>query len=152
MNFLKEGKQIEIKNNVISKLIFLFFTFLTEKIKTEQNIPSHLQLSSKNVKTVDTNVERTVGWTLEGSSTYWMIFCFGLIGLFVTPQTGAHQALLSTGFSRQEYWTELPFPSPGNLPDPGIESASPSWQADSLPLSQWFLDFGKSKRKGEKTN
>ena len=61
MNFLKEGKQIEIKNNVISKLIFLFFTFLTEKIKTEQNIPSHLQLSSKNVKTVDTNVERTVG-------------------------------------------------------------------------------------------
>ena len=37
------------------------------------------------------------------------------------------------GFSRQEYWSELPFPSPGNLPDPGIEPVSPSLQADSLP-------------------
>ena len=37
------------------------------------------------------------------------------------------------GFSRQEYWGELPFPSPGDLPDPGIESMSPALQADSLP-------------------
>ena len=41
--------------------------------------------------------------------------------LFVTPWTVAHQAPLSMGFSRQEYWTGLPFPPPGNLPDPGIE-------------------------------
>ena len=45
------------------------------------------------------------------------------------------QAPLSTGFSRQEYWSELPFPSPGDLPDPGTESAPPAWQVDSLPLS-----------------
>ena len=38
-------------------------------------------------------------------------------------------------FSRQEYWSGLPFPSPGDLPDPGIELESPHWQADSLPLS-----------------
>ena len=38
------------------------------------------------------------------------------------------------GLSRQEYWSELPFPSPGDLSDPGIELTSPSWQADSLPL------------------
>ena len=37
------------------------------------------------------------------------------------------------GFSRQEYWSELPFPSPGNLPDPGIEPRSPALQAGSLP-------------------
>ena len=43
--------------------------------------------------------------------------------------------LLSMGFSTQKYWSGLPFPSPGDLPDPGIEPASPAWQADSLPLS-----------------
>ena len=41
-----------------------------------------------------------------------------------------YQASLSVGFSRQEYWSELPFPSPGDLPDPGIESRSPKLQAD----------------------
>ena len=44
---------------------------------------------------------------------------------FVTPWTAACQAPLSVGFSRQEYWSGLPFPSPGNLPDPGIEPSSP---------------------------
>ena len=46
--------------------------------------------------------------------------------LFATPQTAACQALLSMGFSRQEYWSGLPFPSPGEFPDPGIEPASPA--------------------------
>ena len=46
-------------------------------------------------------------------------------GLFVTPWTAAYQAPLSIGFSRQEYWSGLPFPSPGGLPDPGIEPRSP---------------------------
>ena len=53
--------------------------------------------------------------------------------LFATPWTVAHQAPLSMGFSRQEYWRGLPCPSPGNLPNPGIESGSPSLQADPLP-------------------
>ena len=44
----------------------------------------------------------------------------------------AHQAPLSIGFSRQEHWSELPFPSAGDLPDPGIEPRSPTLQADSL--------------------
>jgi len=51
----------------------------------------------------------------------------------VTPWTVASQAPLSMGFSRQEYWSGLPFPSPGDLPDPGIESRSPALKADSLP-------------------
>ena len=45
----------------------------------------------------------------------------------------AHQASLSMGFPRQEYWSGLPFPSPGDLPDPGIKPGSPALQVDSLP-------------------
>ena len=45
---------------------------------------------------------------------------------------GAHQAPLSMEFSRQEYWSELPFPSPGDLTNPGIEPGSPALQSDSL--------------------
>ena len=50
-----------------------------------------------------------------------------------TPQTVACQAPLSMGFSRQEYWSGLPFPSPEDLPNPGIKPGSPTLQADSLP-------------------
>ena len=48
------------------------------------------------------------------------------VRLSVTLWTVAHQASLSMGFSRQEYWNGLPFPSPGNLPDPGIELMPPA--------------------------
>ena len=51
----------------------------------------------------------------------------------VTAWTVAHQAPLSIGFSRQEYWNGLPFPSPGDPHDPGIQPGSPALQADSLP-------------------
>ena len=55
------------------------------------------------------------------------------VQLFATPWTVARQAPLSMGFSKQEYWSGLPFPSPGDLPDPGIKPRSPAVQADSLP-------------------
>ena len=51
----------------------------------------------------------------------------------MTPWTVACQVPLSMGFSRQEYWNGWPFPSPADLPDPGIKLGSPAWQADSLP-------------------
>ena len=51
----------------------------------------------------------------------------------VTPWTLDYQAPLSMGFSRQEYWSGLPLPSPGDLPDPGVEPRSPTLQADALP-------------------
>ena len=51
----------------------------------------------------------------------------------VTPWAIARQAPLSMGFSRQEYWSVLPFSSPGHLPNPGVEPGSPTLQADSLP-------------------
>ena len=50
----------------------------------------------------------------------------------MTPWTVAYQAPLSMEFSRQEYWSALPFPSPGDLPDPGIELGSPALQVDSF--------------------
>ena len=56
-----------------------------------------------------------------------------LVRLSVTPRTIARQAPLSMGFSRQEYWGGLLFPSSRDLPDPGIEPGSPTLQADSLP-------------------
>ena len=55
----------------------------------------------------------------------------------LTPWTVACQAPLSMGFFRQEYWSGLPFPSPGDLPNPGIEPRSPALQADSLPTELW---------------
>ena len=56
-----------------------------------------------------------------------------LVQLFATAWTVAYQAPPSMGFSRQECWNGLLFPSPGDLPDPGIEARSPALQADALP-------------------
>ena len=53
-----------------------------------------------------------------------LLSCFSRVRLFATPWTAAYQAPLSMGFSRQEYWSGLPLPSPGDLPDPEIEPAS----------------------------
>ena len=67
-----------------------------------------------------------------------LLSCSSQVQLFVTPWTVAHQAPLSMGFSRQEYWSGLPCPPPGDLPSPGIKPmspASPALKADSLPLS-----------------
>ena len=56
----------------------------------------------------------------------------GRLRLFATPWTVAYQAPLSMGFSRQERWSGLPFPSPGDPLDPGIKPRSPALQADAL--------------------
>ena len=57
----------------------------------------------------------------------------GRVRLFATPCTVAYQGPLPMGFSRQEYRSGLPFPSPGDLPNPGIEPGSPALLADVLP-------------------
>ena len=56
----------------------------------------------------------------------YVLSCFSCVGLFVIPWTVAFQAPLSMGFSRQEYRSGLPFPPPGDLPDPGIEPKCPA--------------------------
>ena len=66
------------------------------------------------------------------------------VRLFATPWTVAYQASPSMGFSRQEYWSGLPFPSPGKLSDPGIEPRSPALEADTLtsepPGTRYSID------------
>ena len=63
----------------------------------------------------------------------WVCASHSVVSNSVTPWTVDHQALLSMGFSRQEYWSGLPCPSLGDLPDRGIKPRSPALQADSLP-------------------
>ena len=66
-----------------------------------------------------------------------VLSCFSCVQLFVTPWTVAHQAPLSLGFSKQEHWSGLSCPPPGDLPDPGTEPASlmsPALQVRSSPL------------------
>ena len=61
------------------------------------------------------------------------------VQLFATPWTAAYQAPLSVGFSKQEYWSGLPFPSPEHFPDPGIQPGSPALQANALTTAfYWF--------------
>ena len=86
--------------------------------------------------------------TLQGE---W-VKSLSCIRLFETPWTVAYETPLSIGFSRQEYWSGLPFLSPGDLPDPGIEPGSPVLQADSLPIELqsllipiiYFIQYGQS--------
>ena len=73
--------------------------------------------------------------TQQGAATAAAVQSLSCVQLFMTPWTAARQASLSMGLPRQEYWSELPFHSPGDLPYPGTEPMSPAWQADSLPLS-----------------
>ena len=68
-----------------------------------------------------------VGKTVERCSS------LSSVPVFATPWTVAHQAPLSMEFFRPEYWSGLPFPSPGGLPNPGFEPTSSASQADSLP-------------------
>ena len=62
------------------------------------------------------------------------VFSRSVVSDSAIPWTVARPAPLSMGFPRHEYWSGLPFPPPGNLPDPEIEPASPALQVDSLPL------------------
>ena len=80
---------------------------------------------------------RTLEWVAISFSNAWKwkvkVKSLSRVQLFVTPWTVAYQDPLSMGFSRQECWNGLPFPSPEDLPDPGIEPGSPALQADALP-------------------
>ena len=64
----------------------------------------------------------------------WKVKSLRCVRLFATPWTVAYQAPQSMEFSRQEYWSGLPFPSPQELPDPGIKPRSPALRADALPV------------------
>ena len=71
----------------------------------------------------------------DSGKSYMCAQLLSHVGLFMTPQTIACQAPLSMEFPRQEYWSGLPFPPPGDLPNPGFEPMSPALHAESLPLT-----------------
>ena len=72
-------------------------------------------------------------WTTEKDPRQGKAKLLSHVWLFATPWTVAHQAPPSMEFSRQEYWSGVPFPFLGDLPDPGIEPRSPALQPDALP-------------------
>ena len=85
------------------------------------------------------------GWgTKEPCAVIVAVQSLNHVQLFATPWTVARRAPLSMGFSRQEYWSGLPCPSPRDLPDPGVKSASPTLHVDSLPTElPWKSTFIK---------
>ena len=95
----------------------------TERLR---NMPqSHRStLEPKSTGSRDTQLSLTLKWS--------DVKLLSRVPLFATPWTVAYQAPPSMGFSRQECWSRLPFPSPGDLPNPGIEPWSPALQADAL--------------------
>ena len=96
---------------------------------------SHDSLNSERTQVVITNFlhyYRSLSLWTDRHKTYKCL-SLGHVWLFGTPWTVAHKAPPSMGFSRQEYWSGLPFPFPGDLPNSGIEPRSPVLQADSLP-------------------
>ena len=103
-------------------------------MKTSFNKHRHVFLNTRasdfdwNLKYISENVEKTIFSSPPHPYLYSVLVCvlshFSRVQLFVTPWTVAHQVPLSMGFSRQEYWSGLPRPPPGDLPNPGIEPMS----------------------------
>ena len=104
--------------------------------------PSYLKLQKLqpqcvlNMCCVKVETALHLWWNLLGEKPhshnfYCQVKSISRVRLFSTPWTVAYQALPSMGFSRQEYWSGLPFP-PEDLPDPGIEPKSPTLEADAL--------------------
>ena len=91
------------------------------------------KLSGKELKPATKLHGRASKWSFSLSCLF-LVSRFSCVRLLVTPWTVAHQAPLSMGCPRQEYWSGLPLLSPGDLPKPEIEYTSPAL-ADSLPLS-----------------
>ena len=108
-----------------------------KKIKNQTNLDLFLNKQWNSIPVLKTVIENTlIGHRPDIKSAQSDLISevksLSCVQLFATPWTVAHQALPSMEFSRQQYWSGLPFPSPGYLPDPGIEPRSPTLQADSL--------------------
>ena len=105
------------------------FIFLGSKITVDgdcsHEIKRHLLLGRKVTTSLD-SILKIRDITDKDLSHKVKVKSLSCVQLFVIPCTVAHQAPLTMGFSKQEYWSGLPFPSPGDLPDPGVEPRSPT--------------------------
>ena len=102
---------------------------MSEMRKLKQSMPNDLSKTTQHITdSTKIKLQPVSSWLLainqHHSEDVCMLSSFSHVQLFVTPWTVAHQAPLSMGFSRQEYWSESPFPSPGDLSNPGIKPES----------------------------
>ena len=97
----------------------------------------HSDMESLEVKSLQT-------YRVRKKKKCHSLSCVGSLAILWTV---VHQAPLSMGFPRQEYWSRFPFPSLGDLPDPGIKSTSPTLQADSLPSEPLGTYFSLKKKR-----
>ena len=102
--------------------MFCYFTAL----KTEKSFLAHRIYKNRPDSLLNPNT--------EDLKCKVKVKSFSCVQIFGTPWTGAHQAPPSMEFFRQEYWSGLPFPSPEDLPHPGIEPGSPALQADAFTI------------------
>ena len=108
--------------SVVYSLMFCYFTAL----KTEKSFLAHRIYKNRPDSLLNPNT--------EDLKCKVKVKSFSCVQIFGTPWTGAHQAPPSMEFFRQEYWSGLPFPSPEDLPHPGIEPGSPAVQADAFTI------------------
>ena len=93
---------------------------------------SHISYPGHQRAALDSINRSTIVHFCSCSQVILLLSSFSCVWFYAALQTAAHQAPLSIGFSRQEYWTGLTCPPPGDLPDPGIKPGSSALQADSL--------------------
>ena len=129
-----EGKGGQTPNQLLDIHLSLAYPFIL--------LTSQIYCNYSNPKVLAGNGTKTAGFPCSQphllAHAYqqrerWWWFSLSVVSDLATSRTVAHQAPLSMGFSRQEYWSWLPFPSPGHLPNSGIVPRSPALQADSLP-------------------
>ena len=135
-----------LKSYLLEPREFQFDFYLLEMSKKWMSIDScPPQLLGKGSFQVKKASEKAIKCFLVIVKFVYHVCLLSCVWRFATPWTVAHQVPLSMGLSRQEYWSGLLFPPPGDLPDPGIEPTSPVSPADSLPLhSMWSLFIMKS--------
>ena len=115
------------------------------KPKLCQTTQGTKQLGRPAYNLVDLSLPWTWGYTGTVKHCCQPLYTVKLLShiWFCNPWTAAHQAPLSMGFSSQGYWSALPFPSPGDLPNPGIKPRSPILQADSLQTGAYSFPIPK---------
>jgi len=106
-------------------------TTTTEGGKTKKK-EKRIYRASQNIRMINVFLESLLSESFPSLGVTPPYLCHSVMSNSATPWSIAHQAPLSMGFSRQEYWSGLPFPSPGDLPNPGIKPRSPTLQADAL--------------------
>ena len=117
------------------KKIIILILLANFSIQPQQGNGCYTFLPPWTTKKLDRPLEAAMRGSPEISYAQVHEFMLSRVQFFPTPRTVGCQAPLSVGFPRQEYWSGLLFPFPGDLLNPGIEPKSPALQADSLPLS-----------------